>query len=362
MNKRSILVMWMLAFAATARAQVAINTTPYDPADIPRKVLANRVKHVWRNITRTKYVHLEDRFIDEMNGVYEFDCSGYVGEILLKVALPDHFDDLYAYWQDHKQSIPNTNGLPMNTARPLAGHFYDYFRHQILQHSDVLSASNDYWLVFQDIRHVERGDLIVVRYDDAWRQEVKNKTTGHIMVAWTVGDVDEHHESVVRVFDSTESPHTPHADTRAQNHPPEAIGHTGIGSGLMTYKVSTTTHRPYKYKWSTTASHWYDLYSSGSNTNYNRIEGIILARPIDTPYVVKPDPAIESTDVSDQGNGTSRVTIRMVTNLAASAYAVEYTDSMTPVWHATGVEPSGRDFQVTVSNSVPRRYFRLVQK
>jgi hypothetical protein len=363
MNKATILVTIAVAFCMNALAEIDINTTPYYPNDSARKVLANRLKHVWRNITETEYVHSGNSVVDEMNGVYMFDCSGFICEVLLKEALDDHYDDIYAYWETHKASIVDTNGMPMNSIRPLAGHFYDYFRDDILESAEVLSASNDYWYVFQDINELQRGDLIVARYHDQWRIDYTNRTTGHLMIAWDVGALDGANNSVVRVFDSTESVHTAAEDTRAQNNPPNAIGQTGIGSGLMTFKVSTNgKNRPYQYLWSTTSANWYSLYDGESPDNYNRLEGIILARPIFTPYTVKPDPAIEDMRVIDQGDGNSVVTITIVTNLAASAYSVEYTDSLTPIWRNTDVDASGDRFDIAVSNSIPRRFFRLIRK
>lgn len=360
MKKSFAALVYLAAAVSISAVPVEINTTPYYSNDTAIKVLANRLKHVWRNITETSYEHVSTSVIDEINGIYRFDCSGFICEILLRVALPDHYDDIYAYWETHKTSIVGTNGLPMNTTRPLAGHFYDYFRDTILVSADNPSASNDYWYVFQDIRELQRGDLIVVRYDDEWRQLYPNGTTGHMMIAWEIGALDEYNNSVVRVFDSTESPHTEAEDTRAQNNPPNAIDQSGIGSGLMEFKASTNgKYRPYQYKWSTTSSDWYGLYDTAVN-NYERLEGIILARPIFTPYIVQANPDIQSSRVVDQGNGTFTVEIT-VTNRPASAYTVEYIDSLTPVWNDTGASPAGDTFSISVSNSIPKRFFRLIR-
>ncbi len=357
------------AFIPSGMAQVYINTTPYYSNDSARKLLVNRVKYVWRNITMTSYEHINTSVIDELNGIYRFDCSGFVCEILLKNSLPDHYDDIYNYWEDHKTTIPDVDGTTFYTTRPLAGHFYDYFRDDILQSADILSASNDYWYVFQDIHELQRGDLIVARNDDEWRIAYTNKTTGHMMIAWDIGELDGSNNLTVRVFDATGSAHTPDLDTRVQNDPPTTCTNyngevnTGVGSGVMKFKVSTNgKYRPYQYLWSTTSTSWYTLYGGGAANRYNRLEGIILARPITTPYSVKPDPAIEANSVSDQGNGTSMVSITITTNLAASAYSVEYTDSLSPVWHDADVEPVGDTFHIAVSNSVSKRFFRLIRK
>ena len=59
---------------------------------------------------------------------------------------------------------------------------------------------------------------------------------------------------------------------------------SGIGFGKMTYKISTEHRRPFAYKWSINSKYWYNLWN-GDEINepgikYDRIEGIIFARPI----------------------------------------------------------------------------------
>ncbi len=253
--------------------------------DFSRAKFVNRCVFVWINMNWTKYVHNKDKIIDDATGVYKFDCSGFVGQIVLKKVLPDHYEDL----DKHVKNITDIDGGEMNVVRPLAASFYDYFRDEILVNPDTISAENNYWKVFTSIDSLKRGDLIVVRYNDSWRQTTQNKTTGHVMIAWNIGSVNSSNVVEIQVMDATSSAHTTIADTRTMNSPPiaeELNGKkSGIGFGRMKYLISTNKRRrPYAYKWSLNSKYWYNLYSGDNisepdSDKYDRIKGIIFARP-----------------------------------------------------------------------------------
>lgn len=247
----------------------------------PRALLIRRGDYIWSVITRTKYVHYKDRIIDDIDKVYEYDCSGFVHSILLYNVLPQHADDLVRW----KQVLhPTDYGVRAWT-------FYDYFRDNILDTNSV--AQNQYWKVFKSIDSLKKGDLIIVRYDDDWRTEWKNQghsaSTGHVMVAWEIKPLDSANYEV-QVYDCSSSGHTKSADTRYCNSIPIAEKNedsqekSGIGFGRMIYKVSSNNKRPFAYKWSLNSTHWYNL-RIGDNIDepgikYDRIKGIIFARPI----------------------------------------------------------------------------------
>ena len=264
--------------------EVVPNISPIS-GDSPHAKFVNRCIFVWINMNWTKYVHNKDKVIDDATGVYKFDCSGFVGQIVLDKVLSNHYTDL----DNHVKNIVGIDGEPMNVVRPLAATFYDYFRDEILVNPDSIVAENNYWKVFTSIDSLKRGDLIVVRYNDSWRQATKNKTTGHVMVAWDIGDVNGNNVVEIQVMDATSSAHTETADTRTMNSPPVAEEldgkKSGIGFGRMKYLISTNEHRrPYAYKWSLNSKYWYNLFS-GDNISepdpdkYDRIKGIIFARP-----------------------------------------------------------------------------------
>lgn len=254
--------------------------------DSPYAKFVNRCIFVWNNMTITKYVHNKDKVINDSTGVYKFDCSGFVGQIVLDKVLPDHYKDL----ENHIKKIVGINGDSMNVIRPLAATFYDYFRYKILKDPDSIVGENDYWKVFTSIDSLQRGDLIIVRYNDDWRQETNNSSTGHVMIAWEIKDVNSDNVVEIQVMDATSSAHTKTSDTRTMNSPPVAEEldgkKSGIGFGKMKYLISTSGHRrPYAYKWSLNSRYWYNLVEGDNisvsvNKKYDRIKGIIFARPI----------------------------------------------------------------------------------
>jgi len=264
--------------------EVVPNISPISGSS-SRAKFVNRCIFVWINMNWTKYVHNKDKVIDDATGVYKFDCSGFVGQIVLDKVLSNHYTDL----DNHVKNIVGIDGEPMNVVRPLAATFYDYFRDEILVNPDSIVAENNYWKVFTSIDSLKRGDLIVVRYNDSWRQETDNSTTGHVMIAWDIGEVNSDNVVEIQVMDATSSAHTTTADTRTMNSPPiaeELNGKkSGIGFGRMKYLISTNEHRrPYAYKWSLNSKYWYNLFSGDNipepdSDKYDRIKGIIFARP-----------------------------------------------------------------------------------
>jgi hypothetical protein len=262
--------------------EVVPNTSPIS-GDSPYAKFVNRCIFVWENMKRTKYVHNNDKIIDDSNGVYKFDCSGFVGQIVLDKVLPDHYTDL----DNRVKDIVGINGELVNVVRPLAATFYDYFRDEILVNPDNIVAENNYWKVFTSIDSLKRGDLIVVKYNDSWRQETDNSSTGHVMIAWDIGEVNSNNVVEIQVMDATSSAHTRIADTRTMNSPPVAEEldgkKSGIGFGQMKYLISTNEHRrPYAYKWSLNSTYWYNLVYGDNiceSDDYDRIKGIIFARP-----------------------------------------------------------------------------------
>ncbi len=251
----------------------------------PRAKLVNRCIFVWNNMNRTKYVFDKDKIINDTTGVYEFDCSGFAGQIILKKALPNHYADIV----NHAKKIIGIHGDSMNFARPLVANFYDYFRDEILVNPNNIVAENNYWKVFTSIDSLKRGDLIVVRYADSWRQEKRNSTTGHIMIAWEIGKVNSDHVVEIQVMDLARSAHTATADTRTMNSHPIAEKlngkNSGIGFGKMKFLIGTNRQkRPYAYKWGLNSKSWYNLVEGDSISEpnpdkYDRIKGIIFARP-----------------------------------------------------------------------------------
>ena len=234
--------------------------------------MVNRCIEVWRNMKRTKYVHNSGKVIDETNGIYMFDCSGFAGEIIINKSLTDHYLDL----MNNRRKVLDIDSTLYTPSRPLASNMYDYFRKDILKNNTT--STNDYWKVFMSIDSLKRGDLIVARFDDQWRIEAQDGNTGHVMIAWEINSVNNHNDVVLQILDATSSPHS--NDTRYCDFP-VAEKNSGIGFGSMIFKISTNGHRrPYAFKWRLNSKYYYNLTQGNKKNNYNRLEGIIFARPI----------------------------------------------------------------------------------
>lgn len=259
---------------------------PPDPIseNSPRAAVIHRGDYIWQTITRTKYVHFNHRVIDSVNGIYKYDCSGFAHAIILGGIPTDHAKDL----SDWKTRLhPGDSAVRAWT-------FYDYFRDHILQNSTM--AQNEHWKVFESVDSLKKGDFILVRYDDTWRHEWHDDSghsasTGHVMIAWDVRRVTTSDEVELQVYDCSSSGHTKSKDTRYCNTMPVAEINedsgvqSGIGFGWMKYKISENGHRrPYAYRWSTNSRYWYNLREGdqidGPGIKYDRIKGIIFARPI----------------------------------------------------------------------------------
>ncbi|MBN2772132.1 MAG: hypothetical protein JXR90_15680 [Spirochaetes bacterium] len=255
------------------------NVSYQTPVSSPLDKLVRREQFILNNMVYTKYVHSSEAFLDEKNGFYLYDCSGFTCEYVLKFAIPSHYQDLYNVYPTYH---------PADT-RPRAWSFYDYFR-DILgpgydpQIDSTCSAQNSYWKVFTNIDSVQKGDIIAVRYHNDWRSWYHTTygdwpSTGHIMTVWSAPLLTDTANNVymIRILDSSNSGHG--QDSRDLTS--VSIDGSGYGYGWMLYKCSSyISNRPFEYKWTPSSTHWYELYNA-STTDYTKIEGILFARPIE---------------------------------------------------------------------------------
>ncbi|PHQ34136.1 hypothetical protein [Rhodopirellula bahusiensis] len=272
------------ATSASTLENVVIDTTPI-AGNTPRVLLVNETKDVWSRLKETQYTHRKQSVIDLDRGIVKFDCSGFVCEVVLKNALPDHYRRINSYLKKNRTSIPSAENGRMWMTRPLAGLFYDYLEKQ----------QPDDWLVFRSPEDLMQGDIIVARYDDEWRIRRGKSTTGHIMIAWDVKQAESETSIQVRVFDSSQGAHTKRLDTRHQvDGRVTAIDNSGIGSGVMRFRLDRQGNAN-GYKWSLTSKRWYNQLGTEEatgNQHYDRLEGILFARPI--------DPVDTDTNLSDE--------------------------------------------------------------
>lgn len=281
------------------------------------RLFYDRTAFILGNLRQTEYVHyskVEDgqavvlREMDEDRGIYKYDCSGFVGDFILKQALPRHYADLQ---QGSARFHPEDS-------RPRAWGFYEYFE-DLLENPP--RGGSPYWKVFTSMEELQPGDIIVAKYDETWRAETISifgkASTGHVMVAWSfaVPSTVNEGEYWILITDSSGSGH--HKDTRRTTYD-SVPSTTGIGKGKMWFGVNADK-RPVSYRWSSVDGCNYtlrgdacdchtrchceghgcdggdtsrspcddgtrdldeDCVCAPNSQHYERLEGIILARPI----------------------------------------------------------------------------------
>ena len=199
-------------FAAIERAPAVASS------DTPGRVLLTEAIRQLRAMKTSRYRHKSR--IDEATGKFEYDCSGFVAYALAR-ALPDALS-------------PVPIGLK---GRPRAEDFATYF-------SALTEA--DAWLRIPRATDLQPGDVI------AWLRPagVSTTNTGHIVIVYDVkgslaatgpvAAIGGAREILLRVVDSTESPHAD--DVRG----PDTA--TGLGTGTLGLVVDASD-APLGYRW-----------------------------------------------------------------------------------------------------------------
>ena len=192
---------------------------PMTPDPFPWIVgrVASRAESIVDNLQETHYTHVEH--IDVAAGVYDCDCSGFVGFVLQEVA-PTHYG-----------LIPFDGSEP----RPRAFEYYDFF-------SSLTPESTGGWHQIDFLRDARRGDIM------AWRlpEIQKGHDTGHVFfVAETPAMIDPG-TFAVRVYDSARIPH--YDDTRGNEAGEPA---SGVGTGFINFKVDDAG-RPARFQFGPT--------------------------------------------------------------------------------------------------------------
>jgi hypothetical protein len=156
-------------------------------------------------VRESHYAH--HTVIDEPHGVFDYDCSGFVGYALKRVA-PQAFGELVA----------------ATRPRPLAKDFYAFF------------AKHDH---IERVADLAPGDII------AWLEPPvkRSRNTGHVMVVDQAPVAGANPgELVVAIIDSSHSGHG-HADARIRDH------RNGLGAGSIVLLVDSDG-KPTGYRWS----------------------------------------------------------------------------------------------------------------
>lgn len=196
---------------AASGSQAAASTNP-------ERLVAEGLREL-RAMKSTRYRH--KTHVDEASGIFEYDCSGFVA-YALRAAVPDALA-----------------AIPVGPkGRPKAEHFATYF--------SGLTGDTGPWKRVGRMSDVRSGDVI------AWLKpaEVDNSNTGHIVIAIdtpkkikgsdAVTEIGGVAEWLVRVVDSTESPHAD--DVRGDSTT------TGLGTGTIGIVVDGAD-TPLGYRW-----------------------------------------------------------------------------------------------------------------
>jgi hypothetical protein len=222
--------LWLVALIGCARPVApvaddteAVDDDPEDPNDQLPAVTpggdatgAALVAEAERELSAMRTSHYEHHtHVDEASGLFDYDCSGFVGYALSHVS------------PAALQAVAETTRRP----RPLAKHFEAAF-----------AAPPAPWHAVARADQLQPGDVI------AWLEpaDVVSRNTGHVMIVETAPHpASRANELVVGVIDSSHSQHGK-SDTRHAGH------HNGLGRGEIEIAVDANG-APTGFRWSTAA-------------------------------------------------------------------------------------------------------------
>jgi hypothetical protein len=164
---------------------------------------------------RSTYAH--HTHVDESQGTYEYDCSGFLGYVLAR-SVPDAWSALVATTPRRPRSVEIVNFL---LRIPVGG-------------------TSGRWQHLARIEDLAPGDVVV------WRKPADSLSTntGHTVIVYgpVVADALRPGAFLVPVADSTEHLHVP-GDSRS------AAQRTGLGQGEIVL-VGDASGAPVAYRWS----------------------------------------------------------------------------------------------------------------
>jgi hypothetical protein len=179
------------------------NGQPYAPANASPigasahdEAIVSEIGRELANKRSATYSHTT--YVDEASGVYDYDCSGFIG-----------------YALDHAYPAGMAAIRSATIERPLAKHFESFF--------SSLSSSDPAWAQVPRAIDLRPGDII------AWLEpaDVQSNNTGHVMFVYGAPYASStRNEIIVPVADATSSPH---GGTDART----AAGETGLGTGAI---------------------------------------------------------------------------------------------------------------------------------
>ena len=173
---------------------------------LPQEI-AGKAEEIVNSLTQTDYQHKDN--IDPGSGVYDCDCNGFVGFVLQNTA------------PHHLARIPQEAGQP----RPHAFEYFSFF-------ASLTPSSAGDWKRVDLLKDANRGDVL------AWRFPTleAHTDTGHVVILAEAPRLAASGDFfTVRIYDSALEAHFD--DTRKPNGNPSPTGATGVGSGVLNFKV-----------------------------------------------------------------------------------------------------------------------------
>jgi hypothetical protein len=182
---------------------------PQAPAASPRAALVLEAHRELGAVIESHYDH--HTHVVEPDGVFDYDCSGFVGYALSRAA-----------------PVALRSVVEATRARPLARHFEAFF-----------TSPRAPWTRLERAADLVPGDVI------AWLEPPAkhSRNTGHVMIVDQASRPGRRpNEVIVGVIDSSRSGHGP-ADVRNRDH------RGGLGTGELVLLVDRDG-RPTGYRWS----------------------------------------------------------------------------------------------------------------
>jgi len=173
-------------------------------------------------VTSTTYAHIVK--IDEERGLYEYDCSGFVGYALSNVA-PRAFAEVNALY---------------NTKRPNVKLYVHLLR------AIGPGETRGLWHRVGAVPNLRPGDLVAWIATDKRRDHLGIVNSGHIVIVDSVPKEQPNGEWVVPVIDATTTGHGP-------NDPRRKPDETGLGRGSIVLHTEDGS-LPTAYRWGDGAS------------------------------------------------------------------------------------------------------------
>jgi hypothetical protein len=169
---------FLIAACACGLAIAKDNPSDDGPANAASKSVYDEAMRILSSIQSTKYVHKTD--IDEKEGHYYCDCSGFVGYVLIRtVSKNDHNGPLHD-----------------GDRRPVAAEFERHF-----ENAPTKPGRSVQWQRIMRVEDARPGDVI------AWRLAVpKPNDTGHVVIVAERPVVEDDGLVKVTAIDSTVLP------------------------------------------------------------------------------------------------------------------------------------------------------------